>query len=239
MTRSVFRSQYFDTEEDYSRDEVNFTGVPEILYIIFMLISADTGYPITRLFGVSPAGMNSTGESDMRNYYDAVRSKQTFQLQTILLRLVKIISEWLGIEEPYIKFAPLQTMNDKEQAELEKVKADTESVKASTYKAYIDAGILEPFEARFLEFGDTLDKIPVPEDLMPPIETVEEPAPPPPAGEENPDKENDEPQAGEETEDDETGEKEPEDSAAEGEEEDPEGKKKIPPKKAARGKQTK
>jgi phage-related protein (TIGR01555 family) len=173
LTRSVFRSQYFDSEEDYTRDAVSFNGVPEVLYIIFMLISADTGYPITRLFGVSPAGMNATGESDMRNYYDTVRSKQTFQLQPILLRLVNIIAEWLGIEEPYIRFAPLQTMNEKEQAELNKLNADKDKIEADTYKVYVDMGVLEPYEVRFLKFGNTLDIIPVPKDFeLPPVEPV-------------------------------------------------------------------
>jgi len=180
LTRSVFRSQYFDTEEEYSRDSINFAGIPEVLYIIFMLIAADTSYPITRLFGVSPAGMNSTGESDMRNYYDAVRSDQELILQPILLRLIRIISQWEGIEEPYIEFIPLETMNEKESAEVEKIKADTEQVKATTYKTYIEAGILEPFEARFLQFGKTLDNIPVPEEnMLPPVETIEEEEPPP------------------------------------------------------------
>jgi hypothetical protein len=162
--------------------------------------------------------------------------------------LVKIISEWLGIEEPYIKFAPLQTMNEKEQAELERHKADTEQVKANTYKAYIDAGILEPYEARFLEFGDTLGKIPVPEeDLLPPVETVDEPTPPPPpSGEENPDDQNpdgknSEPQAGEEAAEEEgadDGEGNPEDEKAvanEEEEETTEGTKK-PDEKKGKGK---
>jgi phage-related protein (TIGR01555 family) len=202
LTRSVFRSQFFDSEEDFARDTVSFQGVPEILYIIFMLISADTGYPITRLFGVSPGGMNATGESDMRNYYDAVRSEQELILQPVLLRLVKIISEWQKIEEPYVEFIPLETMNEKERADLEKVKVDAESVKAQTYRTYIDAGILEPYEARFLEFGNTLDNIPVPEeDKLPPVETIEEPPPPiknpedeDEDGEENPDEEDQPPE---------------------------------------------
>jgi phage-related protein (TIGR01555 family) len=192
LTRSVFRSQYLDADEEYSRDTINFTGVPEILHILFMLIAADTGYPITRLFGMSPAGMNSTGESDMRNYYDMVRSEQTNILQPILLRLVRIISEWKNIPEPYIEFVPLQTLNEKERADLEKQKADTEKVQADTYKAYIDMGILEPYEARFLKFGNTLDAIPAPpqEDLPP----VDETDPPPESDKDEPPK-GDEPAA--------------------------------------------
>jgi phage-related protein (TIGR01555 family) len=163
LTRSVFRSMYLDAgdegskgAEDFVRDTVNFTGIPEILHIIFMLLSADTGYPITRLFGVSPGGMNATGESDMRNYYDTVRSLQSTELKSILLYLLRIISEWQKIPEPYIKFLPLETMNEKQLADLKKLEADTEALEASTYKTYIDTGVLESYEVRFLKFGNTL-----------------------------------------------------------------------------------
>lgn len=175
FVKSTFRSMYLDNEEDFVRDNISFQGVPEILHILFMLISADTGYPMTRLFGMSPAGMNATGESDMNNYYDMVRSLQVSELQPVLLRLVRIISEWKGLEEPYIEFRPLETMNEKERADLEKQNADKEKVEADTYRTLIEAGILEPYEARFLKYGNTLDSISVPADFqMPSVEDAPE-----------------------------------------------------------------
>jgi phage-related protein (TIGR01555 family) len=184
LMRSVFHSIYLDSSDDFIRDSVSFAGVPEVLYNLYMLVSAGTGYPITRLFGVSPAGMNATGESDMRNYYDMVRSKQTNEAEPILLRLVRIISEWKGIPEPYIEWNPLEQLSRKELAEVEKLEADKEAVIATTYQAYINAGIMEPYEARALQFGDTLDKIPPPEDLLPPVPQVSE-EPPEDGGKEN------------------------------------------------------
>ena len=176
LTRSVFRSQYIDATEEFSRDSVNFSGVPDVLHIIFMLLAADTGYPITRLFGVSPAGMNATGESDMRNYYDAVRSEQELVLQPVLMRLVKIVSQWQNIEEPYIEFVPLETMNEKEQADLERNKAQKKLIEAQTWKIYIDTGMIEPHQAAYLQFGDELKKIPDPgEDEPPPVDSAPEP----------------------------------------------------------------
>lgn len=178
LVKSTFHSQYFDTEEDFVRDTISFQGVPDVLHILFMMISADTGYPMTRLFGMSPAGMNATGESDMNNYYDMVRSIQTAQVQPVILRLVRIISEWKGLEEPYIKFRPLETMNEKEQADLDRQKADTEQVEANTYKTLIDAGVLEPYEARWLKYGNALDSIPVPDGFrLPPVEDVPDTTP--------------------------------------------------------------
>jgi len=175
MTRSVFNSIYMDKDDEYIRENITFGGIPEVLYVFIMMVSSCSGYPITRLFGVSPAGMNSTGESDMRNYYDRVHSEQVLSLEPVLLRLVRIISEWKGIEEPYIEFRPLQQLTDKEKSELEKIDAEKEQVVANTWKTYIDSGIVEPYQAAYLQFGDDLDKIPVPEDLLPDVEPVQEP----------------------------------------------------------------
>jgi phage-related protein (TIGR01555 family) len=213
LCKSVFRALYFDVSEDYIRETIQFGGVDAVLYIIMMLVSSDTGYPITRLFGVSPAGLNSTGESDMRNYYDNVRSLQKRILKPILLRLVQIISEWQKLPEPYIEFSPLQQMSEKEQAELEKLQAEKDQIVANTYKIYIDMGAMEPYEARFLQFGDSLDKIPVPEeDMLPPVDTV-------PEGE-GEQEEGDEGKEGIEGEDETTGEKKEEGGDKDGVEDD-------------------
>ena len=175
MTKSVFHSIYLDKDDDFVREHVNFAGLPQVMHIFFMLVSSCTGIPITRLFGVSPAGMNATGESDMRNYYDKVRSKQTGEAAPVLLRLVRLIAESKDIPEPYVIWKPLQQLSPKEQAEVDKLEADTEQVKAQTYQSYINAGIMEPYEARHLIFGKTLDNIPVPEEEenpLPPVETL-------------------------------------------------------------------
>jgi phage-related protein (TIGR01555 family) len=178
LVRSVFHSMYLDKDDDFVRENVSFTGIPEVMYIFMMLVSSCSGYPITRLFGVSPAGLNSTGESDMLNYYDQVRAEQVASLEPILLRLVRIISENKGLAEPYFDWKPLKQKTDKEKSELEKLDAEKEKVIADTWKTYIDAGILEPYQAAFLQFGDDLEKIPIPEDLeLPPVPPVVEPIP--------------------------------------------------------------
>ena len=113
----------------------------------------------------------------MRNYYDRVHAEQVATLEPIILRLVKIISAWQKAEEPYIEWRPLQQLTDKEKSELEKMDAQKEQIKANTWKTYIDAGMIEPHQAAYLQFGDELKKMPAPEgnDVLPPVETVEEP----------------------------------------------------------------
>jgi phage-related protein (TIGR01555 family) len=159
MMKSSFHSILMDVDEDYVRDTLSFGGVSDVLYQFMMMTSACTGYPMTKLFGISPGGLNSTGDSDMYQYYDMVRAKQQTELLPIIERLVHIISEWQNIEEPKIEFNPLEQMTEKEQAELEEKKANTEHRKMETYQGYIDMGIMTPAMVEELEFGETLKEI--------------------------------------------------------------------------------
>lgn len=159
MMKSSFHSILMDIDEDFVRDTISFGGVSEVLYQFMMMTSASTGYPMTKLFGISPGGLNSTGDSDMYQYYDMVRAKQQTELLPIIERLVHIISQWQKIPEPKIVFNPLEQMTEKEQAELEEKKAQTEKLKADTYQQYIDMGIMSPEVVEELEYGDTLKEI--------------------------------------------------------------------------------
>ena len=159
LMKSVFHSVLLDTDESFERDTLSFSGVSDVMYQFMMMTSAATGYPMTKLFGISPGGLNSTGEADMYQYYDMVKAKQETELLPIIERLVKIISEWQRIPEPEIVFNPLEQMTEKEQAELEEKKANTEYRKMETYQGYIDMGIMSPEIVEELEFGDSLKKI--------------------------------------------------------------------------------
>jgi hypothetical protein len=56
-----------------------------------MNIAGATGIPVTRLFGRSPAGMNSTGESDERMYRQALEQERAVHITPLLDRLIPIV----------------------------------------------------------------------------------------------------------------------------------------------------
>lgn len=159
LMKSVFHSVLLDVNEDYIRENVTFNGTSDVLYQFFMLICASSGYPMTRLFGISPAGLNSTGEGDIYNYYDKVESKQRTELLPILDRIFGIFAEWKGIDKPTIRFNPLEQMTEKEQAQVEEKRALAEKSKMDTYQGYIDMGIMTPEIVEELEFGESLEDI--------------------------------------------------------------------------------
>jgi len=175
LMKSTLHSLYFDNEEDFVRETLAFNGVSDVLYQFFMLLSGATGYPITRLFGVSPAGMNATGESDQLNYYDVIKNKQRTVLKPIIRRYCQLFSDWKGLPMPgEINFVPLKQMTEKEVADMEYVKAQALSYRATYFNTLIQAGVIQPYQAQSLEFGDSLNTIPLPPEMedLPPVELL-------------------------------------------------------------------
>jgi len=97
-----------------------FSGLADILGSFSEQVSASAEIPLVRLFGQSPKGF-STGETDMRNYYDKVHQKQKKELHVgvNLIYHVMAISEGVNLHKSVsTKFKPLWQMSAKEKAEI-------------------------------------------------------------------------------------------------------------------------
>ena len=84
-----------DTTDDFQIHSYTFTGIPEVLLQLGQQISGALGVPLVRLFGQSPAGLSSTGESDLRMYYDKIKQQQTTILRTGVKKLLDIV--WMSV----------------------------------------------------------------------------------------------------------------------------------------------
>ena len=99
----------------------SFGGLAEIYESFMMDMAGAAEIPATKLFGRSPQGMNSTGEADLRNYYDMIASLQERQLRPALEKLVPVMamSCWGFVPEDLeIVFEPVMTTSPAERAEL-------------------------------------------------------------------------------------------------------------------------
>lgn len=110
-----------DKDDDFGSEQYSFGGLNDI-YESFMLdIAGACEMPVTKLFGREPTGFNSTGESDLTQYYDTLEEKQETYLQPIIDKLLPIIfMSTLGAipEDLDWEFNPCMNVNSKDFADL-------------------------------------------------------------------------------------------------------------------------
>jgi phage-related protein (TIGR01555 family) len=150
MGRAVNRSVLLDAEfEDYIRESTSFSGLPEVIDKTWQRLAAAADMPVTRLMGMSPAGLNATGESDAANWFKRVEVHQEQVIRPRLDRLVRLCARHMGDGDPErwcAKFPPLKQMSAKEQAEIEKIVAEKD-------KIYVDMGGLLAEEVVISRYG--------------------------------------------------------------------------------------
>lgn len=116
------------------------SGIPAILTAFGEQLAGALEMPLVRLFGQSPAGLNSSGESDIITYYDGIKQKQerTLRIPVRITYEMLARSEGISFGDKFdYEFTPLWQMRESVKAEISA--RDTESVLS------VDtAGILSP-----------------------------------------------------------------------------------------------
>jgi phage-related protein (TIGR01555 family) len=104
-----------------------FSGLGEVLMQFGQQLSGALQIPLVRLFGQSPAGLNSTGESDLRTYYDGILQNQTRDLLIPMTLMYRATAQSLGIKLPKgfgISFKSLWQLTDKERSDVTQTTAE-------------------------------------------------------------------------------------------------------------------
>lgn len=120
-----------DGEDTFSTTAYSFSGLSDMMLQFGQQLSGASGIPLVRLFGQSPAGLNSTGESDIRNYYDNINTQQEANLRPGMDRLIRVV--WQSLfgkpcpTDMEFNFTPLWQMTAKEKAEIGEIKTRTVS----------------------------------------------------------------------------------------------------------------
>lgn len=150
MSKSVARSILVDAdEEDYQRVESGaMSGYPDTIDRFALLLAGAAGIPVTILLGQAPAGLNATGDSDIRWFYDRVRTQQANVLKPRVTKLARLLVAAEGARDASVAvdFPPLWQETPAERA-------DRRSKVAATDSVYIDKGVLTAEEVALSRFG--------------------------------------------------------------------------------------
>ena len=128
VLRSNYGTQLVEQGTKLTNQQYSFTGLQEVYESMCLNLCGASHYPMTKLFGRSPAGMNATGESDLKNYYDYVDSQREAKLRPALQKIFPVLamSTWGYVPGDLdITFPPLWTPTAKEVAEIAKTKSET------------------------------------------------------------------------------------------------------------------
>ena len=129
-----------DKEEEYESKTTSFANLPDVIDRFLQIVAGAADIPLTRLLGTSPGGLNSTGESDLRNYYDRISAMQEIDMTPAMFRMDEaIIRSALGSRPPEVHYiwSSLWQISDKERADIGKTNAET-------IKSLNDTGLFPP-----------------------------------------------------------------------------------------------
>ena len=128
VAQSNFGVRLVNKGDQISNTQYTFTGFNYVTEAAQLNLCAKTHIPMTKLFGRSPAGLSSTGEGDLQNYYDIVDGERESKLRPVLEQLLPVLcmSVWGNIpDDMQIVFPPLWTPNATEVATIAQTKAST------------------------------------------------------------------------------------------------------------------
>lgn len=121
VMKSIYSVLLIDKEEEWTRVNQSFAGMPEILREFMLLVCGAADIPATRFLGQSPAGLSSTGEGDTRNYYDRVSTEQKIEIQPLLSTLDTLLQISAFGKAPdgmFYNWNPLWQMTEAEKADI-------------------------------------------------------------------------------------------------------------------------
>ncbi|MBQ0803001.1 MAG: DUF1073 domain-containing protein [Sulfitobacter litoralis] len=117
-----------DTDDTFTTRSASFATLPDIMDRFMQACSAAASIPMTLLFGMSPGGLNASGDADTRGYYDRIKVMQALELQPSMQILDEcLIRSALGSrpDDVFYNWRPLWMPTTKERAETGKLIADT------------------------------------------------------------------------------------------------------------------
>ncbi len=131
LMKSMIRTLLLDGTEKYEKKSNSFANLDKILDKFMLTVSGAADIPATRLFGMSPAGMSSTGDNDQRNYEGRIAAAQESRIRHPAEYLYEImVRSALGrLPDNFaIEFNSLREMDGAQQATIDYQRAQTDQI---------------------------------------------------------------------------------------------------------------
>jgi phage-related protein (TIGR01555 family) len=151
LMRSAARAIVLDKEDEFENVSTNVAGGRDLVDLTVQRLVAGTDVPHTRLLGNSPTGLGATGQAELINYYDSVKSMQALTLRNPLEEMTELLfsQSQNPMEKPKdlaFHFNPLFQQNQEDEIK-------TREMQANSDEKYINLGVYTPQEVSDSRFG--------------------------------------------------------------------------------------
>lgn len=164
--KSNYRAIVLGENEEFLRVNAPLAEAANVVLSAMQRVAGASGLPMTVLWGMSPAGMNATGQSDLEIWNQQVHKEQTLEIGPALLHLYRDLlkdpDSPLGGDIPddlAVEFPSLWTPSLQDQV-------NNYAQVAGGDAAYVTAGVLKPEQV-------ALDRAKQPNTLFPSIPTAD------------------------------------------------------------------
>lgn len=126
-----------DADEGYESKSYSFGGLPQLMQQFQVVTAGAANMPYSLLFGQSVGGLNSSGDFEMRSYYDFISAIQENEIRQPLEILLSIVAQSLGfnVDDFGLVFNPLWQIDGKVRSEIERANAERD-------ETYLTLGIV-------------------------------------------------------------------------------------------------
>jgi phage-related protein (TIGR01555 family) len=134
--------------DDIQQFETSLADLDAVIMTQYQLVAAAAEMPATKLIGTTPKGFNSTGDYEEASYHEMLEQIQTDDLEPLVDRHHAVmmrsdIAPRFGIQPVALQIVwePLDSITEKERAEINKLRADTD-------KILVEAGAIDGHDVR-------------------------------------------------------------------------------------------
>lgn len=137
-----YGTRVINDDEAHEQHDTSLADLDAVIMTQYQLVAAAAEVPATRLLGTAPKGFNATGEFDESSYHETLESIQEHDLTAFAERHLAIAARSAGMKvQPQIAWNPLDVPTEKELA-------DTNLVKAQTDTAHVANGVIDGVDVR-------------------------------------------------------------------------------------------
>ena len=129
--------------------KADFSGLPDVHASLLGACAAGFDVPLTRFLGQSPGGLNSTGESDLNNYYDMIEGDRNLSYDPPIMQVLRAlhaptfgeegVKQLVKVYNPLVRPTPAQA-------------AEHDNIRMTTLCGYVEKGLVPlPVAAKIAE----------------------------------------------------------------------------------------